>query len=80
MSPLYYLFVLRDRIAAFFGYVPVARLERARQTRNIALWQAAHERQHRAVDFARAQELERTVRTLEAEVAELRQAADRVRA
>ena len=74
------LFALCDRIAAFFGYVPAARIERARQSRAVALRQAAHERQRRISAVSRACELEQAMAQLEAEVADLRRTADRVRA
>ena len=74
------LFMACDRIAAFFGYLPATRIERARQSSAVALRQAAHERQHRIASDIRASELERTMAELEAEVADLRRTADRVRA
>ena len=74
------LFALCDRIAAFFGYLPAARVARARQSRAVALRQAAHERQRRIVAVSRACELEQVMAQLEAEVADLRRTADRVRA
>ena len=75
-----FLLTLCDRIAALFGYLPAARLERARQSRAMALRQAAHERQRRFAALGRAQELEAAMHALEAEVADLRRTADRVRA
>lgn len=74
------LFALCDRIAAFFGYLPAARVERARQSRAVALRHAAHERQRRFAALSRAEQLEQAMAQLEAEVADLRRAADRVRA
>lgn len=74
------LFALCDRIAAFFGYVPAARVQRARQSRAVAFRHAAHERQRRFVAVSRASELEQAMAQLEAEVADLRRTADRVRA
>lgn len=74
------LFALCGRIAAFCGYLPAARIERARQSRAVALRQAAHERQRRISAVSRASELEQAMAQLEAEVADLRRMADRVRA
>lgn len=68
-----------DRIAAFLGYVPAARVERAFQDEVAAFELAAHERQRRFAALSRAQELEAAMHALEAEVADLRRAADRVR-
>jgi len=74
------LFRTCDRIAAFFGYVPVARLEAARRARAIALRQAATHRERGAAAVIRECELERTLRELEAEVADLTRTAGKVRA
>lgn len=74
------LFRACDRIAAFFGYVPASRLDRARRARAIALRQAATHRERGARAVDRECELERTLRQLEAEVIELRRTADKVRA
>lgn len=75
-----FLFTVCDRIAAFFGYLPAARVERARQSRAVALRQAAHERQRRFAALSRAEQLEQAMAQLETEVADLRRTADRVRA
>lgn len=71
-------FSLCDRIAAFLGYVPASRLERARRARAIALRQAATHRERGAAAVSRECELERTLAALEAEVLELRRTASRV--
>ena len=73
------LFMACDRIAAFFGYVPAQTLTRARQARAIALRQAQEHRERRIASDIRASELEQVMAALEAEVAELRRTADRVR-
>ena len=72
------LFRACDRVAAFFGYVPVARVERARRARAIALRQGALHRERSARAVSRECELERTLAALEAEVIELRRTAGRV--
>lgn len=73
-------FAFCDRIAALFGYLPAAGVERARQSRAVALRQAAHERQRRFAALSRAEQLEQAMAQLEAKVADLRRTADRVRA
>jgi len=72
------LFRTCDRVAAFFGYVPVARLEAARRARAIALRQAAAQIERGAASVTRECELERTLAALESEVAELRRTASKV--
>lgn len=73
------LFMACDRLASFFGYVPAQTLTRARRARSVALRQAQEQRERRMAAVSRASELERTMAALEAEVADLRRTADRVR-
>jgi len=73
------LFTLCDRVAAFFGYLPADRLNRARATRAVALRQAQEQRERRIASDIRASELELVMAQLEAEVRELRRTADKVR-
>ncbi len=72
------IFLLCDRVAAFFGYVPVSRLQAARRARAIALRQGAAHRERSARAVSRECEMERTLAALEAEVRELRRTAARV--
>lgn len=73
------MFAVCDRLAAFFGYVPADRLDRARATRAVALRQAQEQRERRIASDIRASELELVMAQLEAEIAELRRVADKVR-